>query len=129
MGLDMDAFKVDEQAVNGQQVDLNFDDNKFPPERIAYWRKFNHLHGWMERLYYAKGGTAETFNCVEVRLMPEDINKLEEDWKAGNLTATEGFFFGDDKWYSQYDEYMAKFINDARDAFADGKAVFYTSWW
>ena len=64
MGLDMYAYTCDADSVGDQQVDIkthaedgghllaNFD------REFAYWRKFNHLHGWMEKLYREKGGTA-----------------------------------------------------------------------
>jgi hypothetical protein len=31
---------------------------------LHYGRKHPNLHGWMEALYYAKGGAADTFNSV-----------------------------------------------------------------
>ena len=43
-------------------------------EELAYWRKHNRLHGWMEDLYRDKGNAVEheafgnSFNCVEVEL-------------------------------------------------------------
>ena len=41
-------------------------------EEIAYWRKHNALHGWMESLYRKKGGTEE-FNCIPVELNKTDL--------------------------------------------------------
>jgi hypothetical protein len=45
---------------------------------------------------------------------------------------TGGFFFGDDS-YEEYEEYYKKtdldFIRDAYNAFAEGKKVYYNSWW
>lgn len=95
---------------------------------FAYWRKFNHLHGWMERLYIEKGGQEE-FNCTTVRLNPEDIDRLEEDMINGNLTPTAGFFFGGDQLYPEDLEDLKIFIQKCRNAFEMGKAVFYDSWW
>jgi len=43
------------------------------------WRKHPNLHGLMEALYYTKGGSAETFNCVTLQLTLDDLNRLEAD--------------------------------------------------
>lgn len=50
-------------------------DNK---TQICYWRKHANLQGYMEDLYYAKGGEADTFNCVEVELNEQDLLNLKE---------------------------------------------------
>lgn len=133
MGLDMYARSFDPAKLVGdpnQQINLQFADPGEDTEEMAYWRKFNHLHGWMKRLYNAKGGT-ETFNCEKVRLMPEDIDKLEEDLKdpASRLPATAGFFFGSDEWQPGDEEDLREFIANAREQFAAGRGVFYDSWW
>ena len=95
-----------------------------------YWRKFNHLHGWMEKLYYSKGGKAETFNCVNVRLMPEDLDRLEIDTKEKALQPTKGFLFGSYTELTEDDkDSVMTFINKAREAIKGGYAVFYESWW
>ena len=133
MGLDMYAFSFDPAKLKDPTAQINLDFVREDGEErlvteLAYWRKFNHLHGWMERLYKEKGGE-DTFNCEVVRLTEEDLDKLEADWKAGKLTATEGFFFGGGEWYPEYDEAIAKFLMDARAQLAEGKGVFYDSWW
>ena len=130
MGLDMYAYSFDKELLKSnpdQQIDFNFPDGS-DVVKLAYWRKFNHLHGWMERLYQKKGGE-DVFNCETVRLTEEDLDQLEADWKAGKLTATEGFFFGSGEWYPEDDEAIAKFLMDARAQLAEGKGVFYDSWW
>ena len=43
---------------------------------LGYWRKHPNLQGFMEGLYYEKGGKGE-FNCAEVELTLEDISALE----------------------------------------------------
>ena len=97
---------------------------------FAYWRKFNHLHGWMEQLYRKKGGTAESFNCVSVRLNPEDLDRLESMAAIKALPPTEGFFFGSTKPFSDEDKQeVLDFVKKARNAINDGKAVLYSSWW
>lgn len=97
---------------------------------FAYWRKFNHLHGWMEKLYREKGGVAASFNCVTVRLMPEDIDRLESMARLKALAPTEGFFFGGTEVFDDDDrETVLTFVAQAREAFAGGFAVLYDSWW
>ena len=97
---------------------------------FAYWRKFNHLHGWMEKLYYSKGGKADSFNCVNVRLTEQDLDVLQKQAEAMSLKPTEGFFFGTYEEFSEDDQYaVLKFVNEAREAISNGYAVFYDSWW
>ena len=88
MGLDMYAMTTDEKL--DRAVD-------FIPEQaneIFYWRKHPNLHGWMEKLYYEKGGSSDCFNCAPVVLTSEDLDRLEAAVKGGNLPHTTGFFFG-----------------------------------
>jgi hypothetical protein len=131
MGLDMYAFSVSAQAAGDNEVDLKRDDERGNPlyhiEEFFYWRKFNALHGWMEQLYRAKGGTAESFNCNTVRLTSEDLDKLERD--ANNLQPVAGFFFGEQTVAPEDIESVAKFVDKARHEIAGGMAVYYDSWW
>lgn len=63
---------------------------------LAYWRKFNNLHGWMERLYADKGGT-DQFNCQSVQLTMDDLDQLERDVMDDPLKKfrpVSGAFFG-----------------------------------
>jgi hypothetical protein len=131
MGLDMYAFSVSAQAAGDNEVDFNREDDSgntlYHSEELFYWRKFNALHGWMEQLYRAKGGTAESFNCNTVRLTSEDLDKLGRD--ANNLQPVDGFFFGSQTVYPEDIESIAEFVAKARQAIADGNAVYYDSWW
>ena len=95
---------------------------------IAYWRKFNALHGWMEDLARSLGFHGE-FNCVKVQLSPQDIDELEEDLTQKQLRPREGFFFGGPEINDWDIEATKKFIADARAEFADGREVYYDSWW
>jgi hypothetical protein len=136
MGLDMYAYTCDANAVGDQQVDIKIynEDGKallsgFDRE-FAYWRKFNHLHGWMFQLYRKKSGQGADFNCNTVRLMPEDIDILESMAKLKALPSTQGFFFGADEPFSDEDkEEVLEFVFKCRTAFSEGKAVIYDSWW
>lgn len=99
-----------------------------PPREIAYYRKHPNLHGWMEQLYYAKGGDAETFNGVELELTWQDIDLLEQDILNNQLPSTKGFFFGDtaDDYYRKQD---LEFVKNARAELFMGLRVFYNSSW
>ena len=93
-----------------------------------YWRKFNALHGWMENLYREKGGTS-VFNCTNVRLTTEDLDRLTNDTKANKLTAVEGFFFGDQEIYLEDLESIHDFVTKGKEALDEGYVLFYDSWW
>lgn len=116
MGLDMYAYvraKDDPPSKEGDQ--------------IQYWRKHPNLHGWMERRYRLKGGSEQPFNCVEFELTKDDLDALERDVKENRLPPTTGFFFGES---SADDKPLdLEFISRARVALAEGKRVFYNSWW
>jgi hypothetical protein len=127
MGLDMYAFKMKAKEAGDTQTMADWSDDIERVE-IAYWRKFNHLHGWMEALYKEKGGTDE-FNCVYVRLEQADLDRLKDALGKRQLVHTPGFFFGGDTMYSEDVEKTEKFIEDAKQALLDGDAVFYYSWW
>ena len=136
MGLDMYAYTCDAESVGDQQVDIKIynEDGSHAvgnlDREFAYWRKFNHLHGWMNKLYDKKGGTSLSFNCDTVRLMPEDIDVLESLASLKALPATPGFFFGGDDLFDDDDkESVLDFVQKSRAAFSEGKAVIYDSWW
>ena len=131
MGLDQYAFALDKAGER---------------EELAYWRKHNRLHGWMEDLYQDKGnevteeGVGNSFNCVPVQLTTSDLEQLEAHIEHKSLPETNGFFFGDDS-YNYEDEDLNKsggyyhkeddlrFIGLARQALQEGKRVYYDSWW
>jgi hypothetical protein len=132
MGLDMYAFTVSAKDADDNEVDLKrYDGNDvhevIPSTEIFYWRKFNALHAWMEDLYRIKGGTAVRFNCNTVRLDAKDLDRLEMD--TGNNKLVPVIFFGEQTIYPEDIESVADFIAKAREALADGKAVYYESWW
>jgi hypothetical protein len=94
---------------------------------FAYWRKFNNLHGWMERLYREKGGKYE-FNCTTVRLNDADLDRLAQE--APDLEPCPGFFFGpQEPMTSEGIDEIGEFVRKAKQAIAQGYAVYYDSWW
>ena len=94
---------------------------------LATWRKHPNLQGWMQELYYEKGGEGE-FNCVDVELTFEDLDALEATLDEEELPETGGFFFGSnaDDHYAEADR---EFIREARAAIKKGYTVVYSSWW
>lgn len=122
MGLDQYANLYRAEDAAGVRVDIE-------AERVAplfEWRKHPNLHGWMEALYRAKGGTGE-FNCSAVRLDREDLDALEQAVNAGTLPKTTGFFFGVSQ--PEHADEDREFLKLARAAIAEGYVVFYDSWW
>jgi len=126
MGLDMYAFTVDATTVGDATVDVALGDDA---TEICYWRKFNALHGWMEDLYRQKRGLRHDFNCTTLRLDANDLDRLEMDTGNNKLIPVNGFFFGIQEIDSEDLESVSDFIKVARQALANGKAVFYDSWW
>jgi hypothetical protein len=129
MGLDMYAYSVKQENALGDFDILKDDEGFSQAEEFYYWRKHHDLHGWMERLYRAKGGTKESFNCVKVRLTMEDLQQLALDVSKGHLPETTGFFFGDNPPDADSVERDMEFIGKAMAVVAVGDAVYYDSWW
>ena len=121
MGLDMYAFVTPETPEH--PVDFKAKN----ASELHYWRKHPNLHGWMEALYFEKGGKAETFNCVPVLLTLDDLARLEADILAGDLPSTAGFFFGESDGSETEDDLT--FVTNARKAISTGFTVYYDSWW
>lgn len=126
MGLDQYAFAREVIKSDDEEEPVDID--------IAQWRKHNRLQGWMENLYRDKHPNSEKeFNCEEVELTTEDLDRLESDITDKALPKTEGFFFGDDSysWPEQKEiqEYDLAFIKEARQYLQDGYKVYYSSWW
>ena len=73
MGLDMYALTTDKTVE--QTVDFSAEG----ATEFYYWRKHPNLHGWMQRLYFEKGGQDDTFNCATVKLCADDLDALVEE--------------------------------------------------
>ena len=139
MGLDQTAIarKGEPRTVKSEYTytDLDGTEHKGVEEylewddsiELATWRKHPNLQGWMQELYYEKGGEGE-FNCVDVELTFEDLDALEATLDEEELPETVGFFFGSnaDDHYAEADR---EFIVQARAALKKGYKVFYSSWW
>lgn len=126
MGLDMYAYSVPKHNEN---TDLSISDN-VEKEDIAYWRKFNALHGWMHNLANSKGlETGRDFNCIPLRITKNDLMNLTVDLLHNRLEPTVGFFFGRQEIYPEHVEATFTFIGKAFTALNAGQEVYYDSWW
>ena len=123
MGLDQYATARRGEAITDDEGYTYYEDSM----ELAYWRKHPNLQGFMQELYYEKGGEGE-FNCVDVELTLEDLDSLEATLDNEALPETEGFFFGSDssEYYAEADR---EFIVAARAAIKQGYTVTYSSWW
>lgn len=121
MGLDMYAYTLTQLP----SAVVDFD--AIGAQELHYWRKHPNLHGWMERLYREKGGTAPEFNCVNVQLTVDDLDRLETAIRNDALPPTTGFFFGSSDGCAVADDLA--FIAGARRALEAGLSIFYSSWW
>lgn len=121
MGLDMYGVKTREKIIG--EVDFSVTE----AEAIHRWRKHPDLHGWMQQLYYRKGGQGKDFNCNTLLLTESDLDVLEADIRGNALPSTAGFFFGESDGTEKEDD--LEFIGKARQAIREGYNVFYDSWW
>lgn len=134
MGLDMYAWKTKAEDIR----------NRDDTEELAYWRKHNRLHGYMEMLWEDKGKPFDydednpmgsNFNCIPLELDEDDLKNLKMTIKEKDLPDTQGFFFGHDSY--DYDteevkeqrEYDLDFVKNGLKAIKDGYKVVYSSWW
>ena len=130
MGLDMFVWRVEaNDVIDDLTIRSKEDGRQYDLDELWYWRKHHDLHGWMEKLYRNKGGTAQSFNCVPVRLYSHDLDALQFDLLNSALPETTGFFFGNNPPDLDSLSEDLKFIQKARDAIACGDAVYYDSWW
>ena len=123
MGLDQTAYT---KKINGDHVE------------IQCWRKHNALDGWMESLWRTKGNDGQ-WNCEELELTLEDINRLQDVVENDLLPETGGFFFGNDSRFDEYKkEATLEFIEEAKIILKrkwwerllnKKKKVFYSCWW
>ena len=89
------TVKVDGKIIKG------FDNPSYVIQQVAYWRKFNALHGYIVD-NFANGEDI----CQEIWLDYDDIESILKALKdeENQLEPTEGFFFGSqekDEWYKE----------------------------
>ena len=109
MGLDQWAY-----AEKDGEEDVN----------LMEWRKHADLQGWMDDLWYEKGGDGD-FNCKDLMITADDLDMLERDYLS--LETGHGFFWGQSM--PKHDDDTRTFIKEARKRIRDGWTVIYTCWW
>ena len=78
----------------------------------------------MADLYHRRGGKGD-FNCVELKLTENDLQKLEAEYLS--LKEARGFFWGESR--PEDNQSTAEFLSLAYKALDDGYDIIYTSWW
>ena len=123
MGLDQNFFSRTGVTTDKDNVRTDVDGKE-----VHYWRKHNRLQGWFRKEWEAQGNEGD-FNCVEVPVTHDLLKRLREDVENLNLPEEGGFFFGKDSYqhYQKDDDIEA--INKATAELAEGKEVYYWSWW
>lgn len=134
MGLDMYLYK--EKIVEDTEIT---DENglvgtRVSKERyeIAYWRKHNRLHGYMERIWIAKQPKeiqAPDFNCIPLELSKQNIDNIIAALVHETMPPQQGFFFGFDSYNpEQYKKDIALF-QECLGLQEQGWTIIYNSWW
>ena len=73
MGLDMFVWRVAaNDAIDDLTIRSEEDGRERELEELFYWRKHHDLHGWMEKLYRNKGGTAQSIGCYTTKEAAEE---------------------------------------------------------
>lgn len=121
MGLDANFYAVGLQKIDDAQLTCRADLFGVEPEDLeylCYWRRHHPLHEWMGRLFVEKGGDPNAkFNQYYVRLIAQDLDKLEHDLRSGKIEDVQMLYNNAST--------LGFCIPAARQAIAAGKAVFY----
>ncbi len=127
MGLDMYVFTTSRSSITGN-VDFDIDKiHRGFMVQCHYWRKHPDLHGWMQQLYFKKGGKDPEFNWAGVSLDRADLDVLKEVIKTDCLPKTTGFFFGESDGSEKWGDLA--FIMKARLVLTCGGGLFYVASW
>lgn len=112
---------------NPQQY-LQSDNNNTPSNEadFAYWRNFNHLQYWMERLFYQKGGTDENdFNGDYVELSLIDLEKLWQEANLDQLNLLHNTLFKEKDYLTYPEQLESKIFVDINNEQMDDSNVLY----
>ena len=98
-------------TIAGNKIPIRLERVSYIEERVAYWRKANHIHLW-----FVKNVQNGTDDCGSYSVTHESIKKLLKECEevklnknvsAEILPTSSGFFFGS----TDYDEYYMKGID------------------
>lgn len=127
MGLDMSFYKLGGVKSISSNGEIETSD-KFVMENIAYYRKFNALHGLLNDLYLCRGGS--DMNCVLVNVSLEDVNLIKEHCLNKTLKPQEGFFWGSQQPVSDVEyEDLYDLTILMEDLISDGWTIGYCGDW
>ena len=105
-------------------------------EDVAYWRKFNALHGWfVENCQGGEDDCGEHYVRIEKLRQLLDLLKavLDNPEKAEqSLPVTAGFFFGSyeyDEWYFDYVKETIEILEKELSIENNNASYYYTSSW
>jgi S-methylmethionine-dependent homocysteine/selenocysteine methylase len=87
-------------------------------EELWYARKLSEVHHWMQQ---HSGIDAEEFNCERFYLTDAVLAELEQDWQAGQLQPTSGFFFGNPNSRDEVNEAVVLLLIKSKQALAAGE--------
>ena len=123
MGLDQNFFSRTGVTTDKDNVRTDVDGKE-----VHYWRKHNRLQGWFRREWERQGNSGE-FNVVEVPINKDLLDRLQEDVESSKLPEEGGFFYGQDSYKNYHMEDDFEAISKARKELAEGREVYYWSWW
>ena len=113
-------------------LDHWFEEEVQERREIHRWRKHNALHGWFENLAIEMGLVKDEmeFNCVQVDLTPQILDKLEHAVRNHELGPVDGFSFGDTDYDpTEHEQDDLDAIAKAREVLVKGGKCYYNSWW
>lgn len=132
MGLDQYAYTRKSSRPKKTEVAGSLEGD----EEIAYWRKHYYLQNWMEAVWKNRNWPwiideygMSLFNCVDLELPWEDLDRLEIDILNRELSKTKKRSERDDEYREHDREHDLEFIRKARDAISNGYDVIYSSRW
>lgn len=134
MGLDQNLIRF-ERTTNAN-VTFNSNDG----EEIAYWRKANQIHEWMNKNLTE----VAVENCEGYPITKEQLEELRqvcvnvythqnEKYSQEHLPTTTGFFYGsdeyDDWYYNQVNNTIELIDKVLQSTDFNRQQIFYWAWW
>lgn len=137
----MDRHEISIKKGGKVRTDIKCERISYIVEEVAYWRKFNALHGWFvenvqDQVDDCKSYYVERKKLEELLKVLEEViqkrNKLEDNEIVAKklLPTTQGFFFGSDdydEYYYKDVEYTIEVIKECLEN-KDGEYYYESSW-
>ena len=103
-------------------------------KEVCYWRKHSDLNGYMEDLYYERGGDKD-FNCEPLLLEKEDVECIILDHKKHldetnefEIGKSSGFFWGETT-KENWEQSLEDFEQLLKETDWENSTVYYHCWW